>query len=147
MDGRQRVSTAALDPSSKERDQYRGLSIDIESFIVEDGLDPLAFVSTPQFTGAIAFTVNAFRSRSFLVGYDPRAENPYHGAVWEAENSGSRFTRGTKKSLAEGGGVVRSNSRRRNSVVLLIARTARIPIMSAGIIGLSRVFTGSRSYA
>ncbi|MCI0655351.1 MAG: hypothetical protein L0Y39_12905 [Methylococcaceae bacterium] len=99
VNGRQRLSTTALDPSSKDYDQYCGLSVDIENFIAEDGLDTKAFVSTPQFTGSISFTVNTFRSRKFFVGYHPCDDNPYHGAVWKDQSRGSRFTRGTKKSL------------------------------------------------
>jgi len=51
----------------------------------------------PQFTGAIAIAVSNFRTRNFLVGYDPYDGNPYHGAVWGDESRNSRFTRGTKK--------------------------------------------------
>ena len=98
-DGKRRISTAAFDPSSKERDPYCGLSIDIEHFIVADGLDAQAYVSTPQFTGAIAIEVSKFRTRNFLVGYDPSDDNPYHGAVWADECRGSSFTRGTKKAF------------------------------------------------
>lgn len=98
-DGRRRVSTAAFDPSSKEHDPYCGLSVDIERFIIDDGLDAQTYVSTPQFTGAIAIAVSNFRTRSFLAGYDPYDDNPYHGAVWGDESRNSRFTRGTKKAF------------------------------------------------
>lgn len=97
--GRQRLSTAALEPSSKDHDRYCGLSVDIEHFIAEGGLDTKAYVSTPQFTGAISFMVNSFRSRKFFVGYDPCDHSPYHGAVWQDQSRGSRFTRSTNKSL------------------------------------------------
>lgn len=97
--GRQRLSTAALDPSSKDYDRYCGLSVDIEHFIAAEGLDTKVFLSTPQFTRAISFMLNGFRIRKFFVGYDPSGDNPYHGAVWEDQSRGSRFTRSTKQSL------------------------------------------------
>lgn len=97
--GKKRLSTAALDPSSEDYDKYCGLSVDIEHFILNAGLDPKKFVTTPKFTGAISFSVDSFRSRSFLVGTDPSKDNPYHGAVWQNETQGAKFTRGKKKEL------------------------------------------------
>lgn len=97
--GGRRVSTAAFEPSSKEHDPYCGLSVDIERFIIDDGLDAQTYVSSPQFTGAIAIAVSNFRTRNFLVGYDPSNSNPYHGSVWGDEGRNSRFTRGTKKDF------------------------------------------------
>jgi hypothetical protein len=95
----QRLSSAALEPSTMDVDPYCGLSVDLEQLITEDGLDPVEHLKARNFLGAIVFEVRSFRSRNFLVGYDPLANNPYHGGVWQDAGRGSKLTRGTKKAL------------------------------------------------
>jgi hypothetical protein len=99
--GRQRLSSAVLDPSTVEVDPYCGLSVDIEQLMLEQGISPAAHVQARKFLGSIAFEVHSFRSRNFLVGYDPLADNPSHGAVWQDAARNSRFTRGTRKALLQ----------------------------------------------
>jgi hypothetical protein len=94
-----RVSTAAFEPSSIDIDPYCGLSVDLEPFILANGVDPKHHVTTPKFMASIALAVRSFRSRNFLVGYDPVKDNPYHGGVWQDAHRGSKLTRGVKKAL------------------------------------------------
>ena len=83
--GGKRISSAAFQPSSIEQDPYRGLSVDLEALIIADRGDPRAHVTTPQQPGSVVLVVEDFRSRDFLVGYDPTITPPnkYHGQVWE----------------------------------------------------------------
>ena len=85
-----RVSSLAFDCSS---DGNKSMSVDIEFLILEDKIDPRAYVKSPPFTGAVYFSAGELRSEEFQVGYDPIVENPYHGGVW------GRFTRSKKKRL------------------------------------------------
>ena len=94
-----RLSTAALDPSSIDIDPYCGLSVDLESLILADGIDPKRHVTTPKFMASIVLAVGSFRSRSFLVGYDPLDDNRNHGGVWQDAPRSSKLTRGVKKAL------------------------------------------------
>jgi hypothetical protein len=95
----QRLSSAALDPSTSEVDRYCGMSVDIEQLMIKHGVTPAAHVQDRKFLGSIAFAVRSFRSRQFLVGCDPFAENPCHGAVWQDAARDSKFTRRTRKAL------------------------------------------------
>lgn len=96
--GRWRLSSACLEPSSQEVDQYCGLSIDVESFITAAGIDPKAHVTTPKHIASIVFNVDSFRTNRFLVGYDPLPENLYHGGVWEVKDT-SKLTKGMRSKL------------------------------------------------
>jgi hypothetical protein len=93
-----RLSSALLEPSSANVDPYCGLSVDIEQLMLAHGIDAATHASNRHFLGSIAFTVNSFRSRNFLVGYDPLQENPCHGGIWQDAARGSKLTRGTKMS-------------------------------------------------
>lgn len=73
--------------------------MDIEQLMIEHGINPATHANTRNFLGSIAFTVNSFRSRNFLVGYDPLPENPCHGVVWQDAARASKLTRGTKMAL------------------------------------------------
>ena len=94
-----RVSTAAFEPSSIDVDLYCGLSVDLEPFILADGIDPKRHVTTLKLMASIVLPVGSFRSRSFLVGYDPLEDNPYHGDVWQDAQRGSKLTRSVRMAL------------------------------------------------
>jgi hypothetical protein len=79
--GGQRLSSQAFRPSSG---QNGGMSVDLESLIRADGLNPRAFVTSPGWVGSIAFSVGALRGEGLQVGYHPVADNKYHGEVWGA---------------------------------------------------------------
>ena len=88
--GGKKISTMALQCSS---DADGGMSVDLETQIVEDGKDARAYVSSPVWTGSIRFTAGMLRGEELLVGYDPLPENPYHGVVW------GQLTRGKQRRL------------------------------------------------
>jgi len=94
-----RLSSATLHPSSIEYDIYEGLSGDLEAFLLADGHDPKAFVTSAAHPGSIKFAVETFRSLGLLVGYDPTTDNQYHGGVWPSADKTARLTPGVKKRL------------------------------------------------
>src|SRR5262249_8765703 len=94
-----RLSSAALEPSSKEVDPYCGLSVDLEQLILADGVNPIEHVNKSQALGALAFRVSSFRDRHFQVGFDPMPGNDYHGGVWQRPALNAKFTRGMRKKL------------------------------------------------
>lgn len=83
--GRMRVSSKAYDKSSPLNE---GMSIDLETPMLADKIDPKAYVCTPAFTGAVSFLASSVRNLQLWVGRDPIVEgantqkNPYHGQVW-----------------------------------------------------------------
>jgi hypothetical protein len=79
--GRRRLSSMAFRPSSGPNG---GMSVDLESLIQADGLDPRTFVTSPGWVGSIAFSVGALRGEGLQVGYHPVPDNKYHGEVWGA---------------------------------------------------------------
>jgi hypothetical protein len=94
-----RLSSALLSPSTPTFDPYCGLSMDVEELMKKDGLDPKNAVGKKTFLGSITLKAKSFRSRDFFVGYDPRADNPYHGAAWEDAKRKSKLTVGKRRAL------------------------------------------------
>jgi hypothetical protein len=94
--GRFRISSKVFSPSSEPNG---GMSVDIERLMLADGLDPREYVTTPVFTGSVAFSAGAARALGLIVGYDPIPTNPYHGEVWGADRP-NRFSRQQRKGLA-----------------------------------------------
>jgi hypothetical protein len=91
-DGRRRISSMALSPSSPALGG--GLSVDLQREIEEAGLDAVQFVTTPRWIGSVRFAAQQLREAGFMVGFDPLLpDNPYHGAVW------GEFSPGKKKRL------------------------------------------------
>ena len=72
------------------------MSVDIESSILEAGLDVRKFVTTPKFVGSVWFLAGFLRTETFLVGYDPLDDNAHHGEVWGS------FTKARQKRLLSG---------------------------------------------
>ena len=75
--GQRRISSIAFKASSDG-----GMSIDLEAQIVEAGLDPKQFVTTPYWTASVRLIAGNVRAEGLLVGSDPLDQNPYHGEVW-----------------------------------------------------------------
>lgn len=90
--GQRRVSSKAFKPSTGPNG---GMSIDLERLIIEAKQDPRAYVTTPRWTGSVRFEAGALREEEFMVGFDPRPENPYHGEVW------GKFTRAQQRRLQQ----------------------------------------------
>lgn len=99
---RRRISSKAYNKSSGPRS---GMSVDIEKLIIAGGEDPKRYVTTPIFTGSVAFSASAIRSLGLWVGYEPILDvlgipdNPYHGEVWSPTERKS-FSDSQKTSLA-----------------------------------------------
>lgn len=97
--GSRRISKMAFQPSSIENG---GMSVDILGLIVQAGLEPKGFVTTPVFTGSVKFTADFIRKLDLWIGYEPNLpDNPYHGEVWGNPRP-NRFTDGQKKALLRG---------------------------------------------
>lgn len=92
-----RISTKAFTPSSNLNG---GMSVDIEALILEAEIDPLEYVITPIFTGAVEFTASSARNLGLMVGYDPLQHNKYHGEVWGTHRP-NRFSKTQKRGLSE----------------------------------------------
>jgi hypothetical protein len=58
-----------------------GCQFDVEDWLIADGLDPLHYISNPDF-GARRIKVSELRALGFKVGWDPLANNRHHAAVW-----------------------------------------------------------------
>ena len=76
--GGQRISSKANSPSPEPNG---GMSVDILGLMESDGIDSKEFVTTPVFTGSVAFKANVARDLDLLVGSEPIKDNPYHGEV------------------------------------------------------------------
>ena len=76
--GIRRVQSGAYSESS---DPNGGMSVDIEEWMIADGLDPLHYVADAAH-GAKRINAGALRTQGFQVGWDPQPDNPHHGAVW-----------------------------------------------------------------
>jgi hypothetical protein len=86
-----RLSSMAFKPSTGERG---GMSVDLQRLIEEAGLNPKTYIMSPPWIGAVRFTAGELRAEGLKVGYDPVADNPYHGQVW------GTFSKQTQKRLA-----------------------------------------------
>jgi hypothetical protein len=93
--GCNRVSSKAFSPSSGKNG---GMSVDIETKIVEAELDPQKYVTTPIFTGSVSFLASAARALGLWIGYEPIPETPYHGEVWGTPKP-NRFRKSQKNRL------------------------------------------------
>jgi hypothetical protein len=71
-----------------------GMSVDIEEWIIADGLDTLHYV-TDSVDGAVRIRVGDLRKLGFKVGWDPDGGHPHHGSVWGNFN-GSKSKRRVK---------------------------------------------------
>lgn len=85
-----RPSTMAFQPSTGEGG---GMSVDLERLIEEAGVDPVEYVCSRPWVGAVRFTAGALRAEGLMVGFDPLPSNPYHGEVW------GNFSKGLQKRL------------------------------------------------
>jgi len=90
-----RISTKAFSPSSGKNG---GMSVDIESLIINNGCDPKEYVTTPTFTGSVSFFAGDARKLDLVIGYDPISENLFHGEVWGSKRP-SRFSNSQKRRL------------------------------------------------
>lgn len=90
--GNKRISSKAFQPSSGNN---AGMSVDLQASIVEAGLDPKNFVTTPRWTGSVRFVAGSLRNEGFQVGFHPIPDNPHHGEAW------GEFSKPKKRRLQE----------------------------------------------
>jgi hypothetical protein len=69
-----------------------GMSVDIEEWMIADGLTALHYVTEPT-DGAVRISVVALRTLGFQVGWDPDGGHPHHGLVWGIGNGSKRKRR------------------------------------------------------
>ena len=80
------------------------MSVDIEALMVNKGVNPTEYVTTPVFQGAVAFSAGGIRALDLMTGYDPiendpeQPNNPYHGEVWR-KTEAKKFTGAQQKGL------------------------------------------------
>src|ERR1051325_9885678 len=83
--GHRRIQSGAFSQSS----DGTGMSVDIESWLIEDGLAPTHYIADPTH-GAKRISVWQLRVMGFKVGWLPEPNNPHHGAVWGVTSSSHR---------------------------------------------------------
>ena len=86
--GRRRLSSGAFSPSSKERDPYQGMSVDLLQPLLDAGLSP-ADRKGQKYEAIVKFRVRDLRELGLHVGPDPLDTNPFHAGVWGCK-SGTR---------------------------------------------------------
>lgn len=100
---RRRISKGLYNKSTGLKD---GMSVDIEALMINGGVDPTEYVTTPVFQGAVSFSAAEIRALELMVGYDPikdkpeQPDNPYHGEVWRKAEA-KRFTSAQQKGLKD----------------------------------------------
>jgi hypothetical protein len=77
--GVRRLSSLVFKPSSGPSG---GLSIDLETQILEADIEPRKYVTSPPWVGSVAFAAGVVRQAGMKVGYHPLEQNPFHGEIW-----------------------------------------------------------------
>jgi len=101
--GCNRLSSKAFSPSSALNG---GMSVDFLGLMEDGGVVAHEFVTTPVFTGSVAFSADAARNANMWVGYDPIKDdpnfpdNPFHGEIW-GNPKPNRFTTAQKRALRQ----------------------------------------------
>lgn len=99
---RYRIASKAYSKSSGLKG---GMSVDIEALIIAAEKDPKTYVTTPVFTGSVAFSAKEIRSLDLIIGYEPIKDipgipdNPFHGEVWP-KTEAKRLSSQQKDGLA-----------------------------------------------
>ena len=81
LPGRRRLSSAAFSPSSKARDPYQGMSVDLLQPMLDAGLPPTGGKGAKH-EAVVRLRVGELRRIGLRIGPDPRDTNPFHAAVW-----------------------------------------------------------------
>jgi hypothetical protein len=79
--GQRRLSSAAFSPSSKHRDPYQGMSVDLLQPMLDAGLSPIDRKGD-KYEAVVRLQVRGIREVGLKVGPDPQPDNPFHAAVW-----------------------------------------------------------------
>ena len=77
-----RVSKSAFSASSKDNDPEEGMSVDLQSILLENGIDPNSSSYAPECNVLMTLTVREIRSEFGLtVVKRPKPDNPAHCSV------------------------------------------------------------------
>ena len=82
--GGKRLSSGAFSESTGG-----GMSVDIEAWVIADGLSSLNYLGGPP-EGAVRLNVGALRQLGLKVGWDPDHGHTHHGAVWGIKGTSTR---------------------------------------------------------
>ena len=86
-EGGRRLSSAVFSASSKRRDSYQGMSVDILEALVDVGVQPKDRAN-PIHEAIVKLRVGALRDLGLLIGSDPGKNNdPFHAEVWGVKKS------------------------------------------------------------
>jgi hypothetical protein len=93
LPGRRRLSKSAFSPSSKRRDPYQGMSVDLLQPILDAGLSPIG-IREDKYEASVRLRVADLRGLGLQVAPDPMPGNPFHAAVWGVkEGAGKRLVK------------------------------------------------------
>lgn len=81
-DSELQLSKSAFAASSKDRDRYQGMSVDLLQRLERDAVNILTRMR-PGYQGAVLLRAGCLRQLGLMVGSDPmQSADPYHCAVW-----------------------------------------------------------------
>ena len=86
QDGVKIVSKAAFSASGSRRDRYRGMSVSVVDWLVQDG-KPLSDALQPDHPAGAVLRAGDLRKLGLDVGPDPQDDNKYHAGVWGVKDS------------------------------------------------------------
>lgn len=91
-DGSRRVSSGGFSPTSKTRDPYRGMSVDLLSYLLVNGIDPADPSYHPEVEVIMSLKVGEVRQAvpKLLIGHDPKPDNPAHCNIWKVSTTGNK---------------------------------------------------------
>ena len=86
-EGDYRLSSGAFSPTNASRDPYRGMSVEMLSRLIADGVDPKTRLPNNH-VGAVLLKAGDLRDLGCQVGPDPMPTNHrYHASVWGMSRS------------------------------------------------------------
>ena len=85
-DGTRYLSNGAFSRSSKSRDRYEGMSVDMYEEMIAKGVDPKSRMQ-PDHEGAVLIEVAKLRELGLMVGPDPTEDNPFHASAWVVKST------------------------------------------------------------
>ena len=109
--GQRRVSKAAFSGSSRGIDPYQGMSVDLYSVLVDNGVDPESPNYAPEFEVLMMLRVGDLRQEQaqlqLVIGRDPKPDNPAHCSVWGVRSSHRKHLLGLARWLRRPEDVVK----------------------------------------
>jgi hypothetical protein len=97
-----RVSSGAFSESTVAGIRC-GMSVDIECWMIKDGLEPLYYVRDPAH-GATRLRVGYLRALGMKVGWDPDNGHKHHGAVWGGTQTNRKKMQKSAETLRKAAG-------------------------------------------